>query len=58
MSHKNAKKNLYILKPYIKLSLLKKMLTAQCLRRKFEGWGGGGGAFVSHTPPPLTLKLK
>ena len=33
-------KKLYILKPYTKLSLPKKILTAQHLRRKFEGVGG------------------
>ena len=36
-----TQKKLYILKPYTKLSLPKKILTAQCLRRKFDGvWGG------------------
>ena len=44
-------KNLYILKLYTKLSLPKKMLTAQHLRRKFEGVGWWWwGLFVSHTP--------
>ena len=33
-------KKLYILKPYTKLSLPKKILTARHLRRKFEGVGG------------------
>ena len=33
-------KKLYILKPYTKLSFPKKISTAQCLRRKFEGVGG------------------
>ena len=33
-------KKLYILKSYTKLSLPKKILTAQHLRRKFEGVGG------------------
>ena len=35
-----TQKMLYILKPYTKLSLPKKILTAQCLRGKFEGVGG------------------
>ena len=43
-------KNLYILKPYTKLSLQKNKLMPQCLRRKFEGWGGGGGC-LCHIPP-------
>ena len=52
MGHQNVK-NLYILKPYTKLSLPKKNLTAH-LRRKFEGvgWWWGGGVFVPHTPHP------
>ena len=33
-------KKLYILKPYTKLSLPKKISTARRLRRKFEGVGG------------------
>ena len=37
-------KKLYILKPYTKLSIQKKNLTAQHLRRKFEGVGVGGGS--------------
>ena len=40
-------KKLYILKPYTKLSLPKKILTARCLRRKFEGVGGSEQSMIN-----------
>ena len=49
MGHQNVKKLIYS-ETLHKTESPKENLTAQHLRRKFEGWGGGGGVLVPHTP--------